>query len=202
VSANEIVTALRNALGPDASVFLVSGKNAIVARLTPEDDALVQKLLTELDLPQKAYLLSYTLTEMDGTKVLGTHRYSMATVSGMNLKLKQGDKVPIVTGFYSAVATQDKPAGQQTQVTYLDTGINFDSTLTGTSKTGVLKADIVQSNIAPQAFGLGPSDPMVHQTELAGNFLLTPGKPTKLGSLDLPGTTHHLEVEATIEPLN
>jgi hypothetical protein len=42
-------------------------------------------------------------------------------------------------------------------------------------------------------------DPIVRQITLEGASILTPGKPTILGSLDVPGTTRHLDVEVAME---
>lgn len=42
-------------------------------------------------------------------------------------------------------------------------------------------------------------DPIVRQITLEGTSILTPGKPTILGSLDVPGTTRHLDVEVAME---
>jgi type II secretory pathway component GspD/PulD (secretin) len=138
---------------------------------------------------------------MDGTKLVSTERFSVVTVSGQNTALKQGSKVPIATGSYNAVASDTKPAGAQTQFTYLDIGMTFNSTPTGLGDTVMLKANVEQSSVAPTQSGVGPQDPIILQTSLQGVFLLTNGKPVKLGTLDLPGTTHHLDVEAVAEPL-
>jgi hypothetical protein len=36
---------------------------------------------------------------------------------------------------------------------------------------------------------------------LKGESLLAPGKPLMLGSVDIPGSTSHLDVEVVMEPL-
>jgi type II secretory pathway component GspD/PulD (secretin) len=200
--ANEIVTALRNILPPETKVYLVVSQNAIVVRGLETDIALAQKLLTQLDLPTKSYRLTYTVTEMDGTRPVGTQHFAVIAVSGQEAVLKQGSKVPIATGSYNTGAGDNKPAGVQTQYTYLDVGMNFSSMLTGMGDTAMLKATVDQSSIAPEQSGVGAQDPIVRQTSLRGIFLLTPGKPSKIGSLDIPGTTRHLEIEATLEQLH
>jgi type II secretory pathway component GspD/PulD (secretin) len=197
--ANELVAALRNILPPDAKVYLVIGEDAIVVRTTPELLVLTQKLLNDLDLPKKAYRLTYTVTEMDGTKLIGTHHVVVLAVSGQQVKVKQGSKVPIATGSYSA---DNKAAGVQTQFTYIDVGLNFDSTLMAMGDSAMLKADVERSSVAPEASGVGAQDPIVNQTSLQGTFLLAPGKPARIGSLDMPGSSHHLDIEATLEPLH
>jgi type II secretory pathway component GspD/PulD (secretin) len=200
--ANEIVTALRNILPPETKAYLVASQNAIVIRGVEADIALAQKLLTQLDLPSKSYRLTYTVTEMDGSKLIGKQNFAMLAVSGQQTVFKQGSKVPVATGAYNTTTSTENKAGVQTQFTYLDVGFNFDSTLTAMGDSAMLKANVDRSGIASETSGVGAQDPIVNQTELRGTFLLAPGKPARIGSLDMPGTTHHLDIEATLEPLH
>jgi hypothetical protein len=55
--------------------------------------------------------------------------------------------------------------------------------------------------MAEERSGVGPQDPIVRQTALEGTSFLTPGKPVILGSLDIPGSTRHLDVDVMMEPL-
>lgn len=202
--ANEIVTALRNILPPEAKVYLVASEDAVVVRTTPEWLASTQSLLNDLDRPKKTCRLTYTVTEIDGTKRVGTQHFAMVVVSGQNTKLKQGSKVPIATGSYNATATtgaSPNPAGIQTQFTYLDIGMNFNATLNGMENGAMLKSNIEQSSVAPETSGVGPQDPIVRQTSLEGVFFLAPNKPRILGSLDIPGSTRHLDIEVMMEQL-
>jgi type II secretory pathway component GspD/PulD (secretin) len=199
--ANEIVTALRNLLPSDDKVYLVANQNAIVVRATADDIALAQKLLTDLDRPKKNYRLTYTVSEKDGGKLVKTEHYAMVVTSGQTTTLKQGSKVPLVTGSYSAGASDKTPAGVQTQMTYIDVGMNFDATLTAMGDNAMLKSSVEQSSIAPETSGVGPQDPIVRQTSLKGVALLAPGKPQVLGSLDIPGSTTHLDIEVLMQPL-
>jgi general secretion pathway protein D len=199
--ANEVVTALRNVLPAEAKVYLVASQDAIVMRTTPDWLTLAQKLLNDLDLPRKTYRLNYTVTELDGAKILARQNFAMLAISGQQTVFKQGSKVPIATGAYNTASTENKAAGVQTQYTYIDVGMNFDSTLTSMGDSAILKANVDRSAVAPETSGVGAQDPIVNQTELSGVFLLTPGKPAKIGSLDMPGTSHRLDIEATIERL-
>jgi type II secretory pathway component GspD/PulD (secretin) len=199
--ANEIVTGLRNTLSIDDKIYIVPNQNAIVVRATPDDIALAQKLIHDLDHPKKNYRLTYTVTEMDGGKQIGTQHYAMILVSGQTTTLKQGSRVPLVTGSYSAVATDKTPAGAQTQVTYIDIGMNFDATLTATGDGAMLRSSVEQSSVAPETSGVGPQDPIVRQTSLRGESFLAPGKSVALGSLDIPGSTSHLQIEVVMDPL-
>jgi type II secretory pathway component GspD/PulD (secretin) len=202
--ANEVLSAERNLLDPCDKIYLVNSQNAIVVRAGAENMALFQKVLNELDQPKRTYRLTYTVTEVDAGKRVGTQHFVMVTASGQNTKLKQGSKVPIATGSYNAAATtgdSPRPAGVQTQYTYIDVGMSFDVTLTAQGDGASLKSLVDQSSLAPETSGLGAQDPIVRQTELAGVFYLTNGKPLVIGSLDIPGTTRRLDIEVLMEPL-
>jgi len=68
---NEIVNAVRNLLDPHARVFFVPNQNALVVSTTPDQLAVAQKLISDLDRPKKTYRLTYTITETDGGKRVG-----------------------------------------------------------------------------------------------------------------------------------
>ena len=199
--ANEDITMLRNMLPPNDKIYLVANQNAVFVRATPEDLAFAQKLLSDLDRPKKNYRLTYTVSEKDGGKLVRTEHYAMVVTSGQTTTLKQGSKVPLATGSYSAGASDKTPAGVQTQMTYIDVGMNFDATLFGMGDNAMLKSSVEQSSIAPETSGVGPQDPIVRQTSLKGVALLAPGKPQVLGSLDIPGSTTHLDIEVLMQPL-
>jgi hypothetical protein len=57
----------------------------------------------------------------------------------------------------------------------------------------------VQSSIAEDRSSVGTQDPIIRQTTLEGTSTLVQGKPLVLGSLDVPGTTRHQEVEVVSE---
>jgi type II secretory pathway component GspD/PulD (secretin) len=192
--AVELTAALRNLLDPSDKVYLVPSQNAIIVRGAPEQLALAQKLLTDLDRLKKTYRVTYTITESDGGKRVGMQRFSMIVVSGGKTTLKQGSKVPVVTGSYTAGSS-----GTQTQMTYLDVGMNFDASLDEFVDGVRLRTKVEQSGIAEEKSGVGTQDPIVRQTVLEGTSILAPGKPLVLGSLDIPGSTRHLEVEVVLE---
>jgi type II secretory pathway component GspD/PulD (secretin) len=192
--ANELTTALRNLLDSHDKVLLVPWQNAIVVQGSPEQLMLAQKLLTELDRPKKTYRLIYTMTETDGNKRVGAQRFAMIVVTGQRTVLKQGSKVPIVTGTYNPGSSS-----AQNQMTYLDVGMNFDASLDEFANGVRLRSKVEQSSIAEEKSGVGAQDPIVRQTVLEGTSFLTPGKPMMLGSLDIPGTTRRLDVEVVMD---
>jgi len=191
---NEIVAALRNLLDPNDRMLFVPSQNAIVLRGAPDQIPLAQKLLTELDKPKKTYRLTYTITDLDGAKRIGTQHFAVIVVAGGRTVLKQGSRVPIATGTFTPGAS-----GSQTQFTYLDIGLNIDASLDEAAEGVRLRTKVEQSGIAGEKSSLGEQDPIVRQTQIEGTSILTPGKPLILGSIDIPGTTRHLDIEVNLE---
>ena len=140
----------------------------------------------------KTYRLTYTLTETDGGKRIGTQQFAMIVVSGRKTVLKQGNRVPLVTG---SVSTS---GGAQTQVQYLDVGLNIDASLEESADGVKLNTQVEQSSIAEEKSGVGTQDPVVRQAKLEGTSILTAGKPLILGSMDIPSTARHLDIEVVM----
>jgi type II secretory pathway component GspD/PulD (secretin) len=186
---NDLQTNLRNML-PMAVSYAMQTQSAISIRGTAEDVETAKKLIAEFDQPRKAYRVTYTFTDMDNGKPVGVHRLAVLVVAGEKAIVKQGNRVPIVTG------TIDKDSGaQSSQVQYLDVGLNVEATLDGDRLRSILE----QSTMSDEKSGIGVQDPIVHQTKLEATSDLTPGKSVVLGSLDIPGTTRHQEIEAVAE---
>jgi type II secretory pathway component GspD/PulD (secretin) len=186
---NDIQTDLRNML-PRAKVYGVQTQNAISIQGSADDLALAQKMIADLDRPRKVYRLVYSITEVDGGKRVGTQHFSLIALSGGRTILKQGSRVPIVTGTYEAGTPK-----QNSQVQYQDVGLSIEATLDGES----LHSKVEQTSPAEERSGVGPQDPIVRQTVLDGMSSLTLGKSVVLGSFDIPGSTRHQEVEVASE---
>jgi len=190
--ANEIVTALRNTLSPEDRVYLLPSQNSIVMRAPQEEITLAEKILSELDRPKKTYRVTYTLTEMEGTKRIGAQHFAMVLVSGQKTSLKQNSRVPILTGSGS---------GTLTQFTYADAGINFEATLDELSNGARLRSLVDQSSAVAAEKDAPIQQPVMRHVTLEGASFLAPGKPLMLGSMDIPGSTRRLDVEVVMEPL-
>ncbi|MGD0443784.1 MAG: secretin N-terminal domain-containing protein [Edaphobacter sp.] len=194
--ANEVTVAVRNLLDPNAKLYLVPSQNMIVMRGSTEQIAMAQKIINELDRPKKLYRLTYTITEIDGGKRVGVQHFSMVLTDGQRTVMKQGNKVPIVTGSYNNTSSQ-----AESQVTFIDVGMNFDATLDSYGGGARLKSKVEQLGMTEEKSGVGPQYPIIRQTALEGTALLAPGKPVVLGSLDVPGSTRHLDVDVMMEPV-
>jgi type II secretory pathway component GspD/PulD (secretin) len=192
--AYDIVTDLRNML-PRAKIYYVESQNAISMRGTADDFQIAQKLLADIDRPRKIYRVTYSITETDSGKLVGTRKVALVVVdSGGKTVLKQGSRVPIITG-----TSEPGSAKQDSQVQYIDVGLDIEASLE-TSPDGIrLHTKVAQSSLADERSSMGAQDPAIHQTDLEGMSTLAPGKPLVLGSLDLPGGTRHQEVEVVAD---
>ncbi len=194
--ANEIMVAVRNTFDPSLHIYLDVSQYALVISTYPEEFARIEALVHELDRPHKTYRLTYTITELDAGKTIGTQHYSMILVDGQRSTIKQGDKVPVATGSFST-----DNASSQTQFTYLDVGMNFDATVNACAGGVFLKSKVEQSSLGQPTTIAGVQEPVVRQTVLDGTSLLTPGKPVMLGSIDVPSSTHHFDIAVVLDPL-
>ena len=186
---NDIQTDLRNML-TRAKIYGVPSQNAISIHGSAEDLALAQKMITELDRPRKVYRLTYTIIETDGGKKVRSEHFALVVVAGERVTLKQGLRAPIVTGSYDTETSK-----ANTQVQYVDLGLNIDARLDGER----LYSKIEQSSVADDKPLLNGQDPTIRQTVLDTNSNLTTEKAVVLGALDIPGSTRHEEVEVVAE---
>ena len=192
---DEILTGLRLMLDPGVKLYLVPSQNAIVLKALPEELAAASKLIGELDLPRKEYRLTYTLTEVDGGKRMTSQHITLAATAGQRVVLKQGSKIPVVTGSY-----QPSEKTAETQMTYLDVGMNFDATLNATANGAEIKSKIERSSVAAEKPSPGdPQDPSIRQTLIEGVSFLPLGRQVMLGAIDIPESTRHLEIEVKLE---
>ena len=145
----------------------------------------------------KPYRVTYTFTEMDGSKTVSVQHYAVIVVEGGRTTLKNGSKVPVATGSYNVQGSA------QTQFTYLDVGINLDTTLLE-EVDGMwrLKSKVEQSSVAEQRNTIaGVEEPVIRESVMEMSTSITLGKPQVLGTLDFVGTTHRLEIAVVMEPV-
>jgi type II secretory pathway component GspD/PulD (secretin) len=191
---NDVVTDLRNMLGGHTKIYLVASQNAISIHGTPQDVQFAQKLIAELDRPRKIYRLTYTISETDNGKRTGTQTIALVAASGEKTTFKQGSKVPIVTGSFDNDSSK-----ANTQVQYLDVGLNIEFTAEGRADGLNLRSKIEQSSLTEQRSGVGPQDPVLSQSVLEASTALALGKPMSLGMIDIPGTTRKQEISVVSE---
>ena len=145
------------------------------------------------------YRLTYTLTVSEANKRVGVQHFAMTVSAPTNRgTVKMGEKIPVVTGSYGP----NPQAGVQTQFTYLDVGINIDATVAEDANGIELTSKVEQSSAAPAPAKLdGVDEPVIRQMVLMNTSLLLPGKSVTLGSLDIPDSTRHIEIDVMAEQL-
>lgn len=145
--------------------------------------------------PARSYRLLWTITDSDAGRVVGTQHFAMVVMTGVQTRMKLGSKVPVVTGSYSGSSA----AGVQTQFQYLDVGLNINAMLDELPTGLKLSSDVEQSSVTEDKDISNVHEPVVRQAVLQSSSLLTLDKPVILGSLDIPGSAQHLDVEVVAE---
>lgn len=142
------------------------------------------------------YRLTYTVTESDNGHRLTTQHYSLIAATGKETSLKEGSRVPVA----------ESPASLQYM--NFDIGLNIRATLVSPDQNDALHSSgsmSLHSAVEQSALSAEKPDLAAHttvrQTELVSNAILTPGKPLILGSLDVPGSTHHLDIDVVFDPI-
>jgi type II secretory pathway component GspD/PulD (secretin) len=195
--ASHISIALRNMLNANDRVYFIEETNDIAVAAPPEELALAERLIAEMDRPKRTYRLTYTIAESDAGKRVGVRHFSMVVVTGQRVVLKQGDKIPVATGSFS---TEQKAT--QTQFTYLDIGINLDATIDQFGNGLRLRSKVEQSSGSESVTIENVQEPVIRQSVLEGTSVIVPGKPLVLGGIDVAGSTRHMDVEVVAEPLS
>lgn len=195
--ATEIMVAVRNSFDPSMKLFLVSSSNTLVVTTYAEEFARVEALVHSLDKPHKTHRLTYTITELDAGKAIGTQHFSMVVADGQRTTVKQGDKIPVATGSFSTDTNSS-----QTQFTYLDVGMNFDATLSNMENGSILKTKVEQSSLGQPTTIANVQEPVVRQTVLEGTTSISLGKPVMLGSIDVPNSTRRFDIAVVMEAIH
>jgi hypothetical protein len=127
----------------------------------------------------------------------------MVVASGQKTTLKQGSRVPIATGSYSAGGANgiNPGIGIQTQFTYVDVSTNFEATLDEYANGARLRTLVDQSAAVAPEKDATVQQPVIRHSTLEGASFLTLGKPLMIGSLDIPGSTQRLDVEVVMTQL-
>lgn len=177
------------------ALLLTCGNEAMWAQAPSE----AEKSNTDsLHAAPKGYRVNYTITETDGGRRVGTQHFGFTVnPNSGDSQIKLGSRVPVLT----RANPQDSSAAQA-DVTYLDVGLRISARLKDYSNGEQIWTEVTQSSLAEEQSSLGKSDPVVREVTLNTTALLNPGKPVMLGSLDIPGSTRHLEVEVILEALD
>ncbi len=188
--ANEVISALRNMM-PSAKLYYVPSQSAMTLRAYPEDLKLAEQIIAELDKTKKLYRLTYTLTDSDNGKTIGVQHFTIVVASGSKTDMKQGSRLPVGTGMANS--------STDASITYLDIGQEIEASLDSYLEGVRLRTKVVQSSVADDRSLVGPQTPIIRQTTFEGTSTLVQGKPLVLGTIDVPGTTRHQQIEVVSE---
>ena len=187
---NDLVTALRNSISLRLKVYSDFAQYTIVVRGTSEEIDEARKLIAEFDKPVPVYKLTFTITQFEDGKRIEVQHYALLAAMGQKVDFKEGHKVPVITG---------KPGSDtnspEAEVQYLDVGLGISATFTGSA----LRVKVDQSAVADEKSNVGIQNPLIRQTLLSSDTIVTPGKPVILGSLDIANSTRHREMEVLVE---
>lgn len=194
--ANEILVAVRNLFDPSIKIFLSSSQNAVAITTYPEEFARIQAFIKSIDLPRPTYRITLTLTESDAGKRLGVQHTTLIAAAGQRTSIKQGSKVPVVTGSY-----KEGGSGSQDQFTYLDIGLNISVEVDPMGNRAQMKVKVEQSSVANETDIGGVHEPVVRQSVFDGVPNVTIGKAQAIGQIDIPGSTRHIDIDALVETM-
>jgi hypothetical protein len=190
-AASDIQTTLRNMV-PRARIYYAPAENALSLAGSAEDLARAQKILMDIDRPQKTYRVTYSISEGAG-QVEGQRFVLIVTPGGKSIS-KQGTRVPIMTGAYK----EGEGASANTQFQYVDIGVSVEASLAGFEDGMRLHSKIEQSSVADEKSNVGIQDPVIKQSVLEVQSAFVPGKPLTIGSVEMPGGKR-VQVQATVE---
>lgn len=198
-----------------ASAFLVASLPAL-AQAAPQNDAPPPPPAAGAQMPQPPrprrdvppppasmdtqrtisgpYRLTYTLTEMDGSKRVGSQHYAIVL---------DADAPPAHVGIRSTIpvsAGKDSP-----NYHYENAGFEIDANLrqfsngmelsTEISQTGFVKA---QDELSGTPSSTMQFPPITRSSRLRSTALLSENKPVVLGTVDTPGSTHTLQIKVEL----
>jgi hypothetical protein len=169
----------------------VPSYQTVIARGTPEQLALTEKLVEDLNhAKQKTggeYRLDFKISDTSDGKKASPRTYTMLTDPREVGKLRVGQKVPILA--------------KDQERTYTDVGMNIDCGLRSESEHSIsVRLAVEVSEIATDEHGTAQSqhgDPVIQRVSMETNVTIELGTPTVVGSFQDPGNKHIFQIEAT-----
>jgi type II secretory pathway component GspD/PulD (secretin) len=188
-AANDIQTAMRNMI-PEAKIYYAPTENALSVSGNAEELAQAQRMLADLDRPQKIYRVTYTISDGHGAP----RHLAMLVSPGRSGITKQGTRVPIMTGSYK----QGGGEPSNTQFQYQDIGLSIETSMEGFGDGLRLMSKIEETSVSEQKSNVGIQDPIVDQSVLEAQSAVNSANPVTLGSLGMPDGKH-MDVQVSIE---
>lgn len=191
----DVVNAMRTIL-QFSRVQPIPALSAVVVRGNPEQIAMAEKLIRDIDKPKPepqaaSYRLEFALSDVENGRKVATRTYAVVVQRASDVhraefsKYRAGSRIPIV-------------AGAPAQVQYQDVGVSIDCRLYGPDDSLTLESTVeVSSAGKPQTAQNSAGHPVVRQTKSTSNVTLPVGRPLVLASLDGADSPQRLEIEVT-----
>ena len=139
-----------------------------------------------------SYRLLYTLTESENGKRIGVQHEELVVATGAPpSEVKLGSRIPINVG-----GTGDTPLTPR--FTYVDIGLNISARIATFTNGVQLNTRVEQSSIDDTQKPGSSQQPIIRQSTTQTSVKMVENKPLIIGSLDLPGSEHHLQIEVTM----
>ena len=170
----------------------IAKKDAVALPSQESNKSAQEQPKKEISFYEPAYKLAFVTYELEDGKRINQRDYTMVVmVQGQRGILKVGTRVPITTG----------TAGGDKQFTYLDVGLEIRCQLREWEPGKIQAAlDINVSSFALPEQGQnhdGLNQPIIRNTSLTVQPVLTPGKPTMIASIDDVNSKKRMQMEVT-----
>jgi len=176
-----------------ALLLTMSGASALAQTETQLRNAGI----STIEAASTTYRLSYTISELDGGKHVGTQHVSLTVnPDSRDSQVRLGSKVPIAVTSLSSTSNDTQ---KNMQYQYEDVGLNITAHVKEFATGVEVFSKLDQSSVGEVKDASVNNDPVIRQAMLQNTALLTVGKPVTLGSLDIPGSTRHLDIEVVLE---
>ena len=141
------------------------------------------------DKPIIPYRLDFTISEIEDGKKINARQYSLNVNTGDHNTLKIGTRVPVEL--------------KQGEVQYLDLGTEISAGLRERDNGLALEVRAQMSNFATPEDQANRSKnmPLLREMKINASTVLSPGRPTIVGSVDDPNSKRQFQLEVTATKL-
>jgi hypothetical protein len=146
------------------------------------------------------YRLTYTLTEMDGNRRIGSQRYVVVLdPDAPNAHVNMKARLPMYLADSAQYSYEDIGLGMDASLRQYANGVELFTRLNQTELAGD------QDSTTPHAPSGSATPhrppPIIRQSQLETTTLMTENRPMILGQLDKPGSTHSLQIQVELTKL-
>lgn len=135
--------------------------------------------------PITPYRLDFTISEIEDGKKINARQYSLNINTGDHNNLKIGTRVPVQV--------------KEGEMQYLDLGTEISADLRERDNGLALEVRAAMSSFATPENQANPGNsmPLLRQMKIDASTVLSPGRPTIVGSVDDPNSNRQYQLEVT-----